>query len=232
MKHQPLAIVTGLSGNLGQAISNKFLHEGYTVAGTVPPGDASYADKQVNRLQVKVVDLTDEESATSFVRDLVEKHSTIDAAVFTVGGFAMGTIEGSTTALIRQQFQLNFETTWNMLRPVFLQMTQQGSGRIFLIGARPGISPKDSRATVAYGLAKSLLFYIAELMNAEAAGTNVVVSVVVPSTLDTVQNRQAMPDKDPGQWVSPAAIADMIYFYCTPQAAAIREPVIKMYNNA
>ena len=85
---------------------------------------------------------------------------------------------------------------------------------------------------VAYGLAKSLIFRLAELMNDEAKGTNVVTSVVVPSTIDTPQNRKSMPDTDPGKWVTPEAIADVIYFYCSDQSAVLREPVIKVYNNA
>ena len=85
---------------------------------------------------------------------------------------------------------------------------------------------------VAYGLAKSLIFRLAELMNAEAKGTNVVTSVIVPSTIDTPQNRKSMPDADPTKWVKPEAIADVIYFYCTDAAAVLREPVIKVYNNS
>jgi NAD(P)-dependent dehydrogenase (short-subunit alcohol dehydrogenase family) len=46
---------------------------------------------------------------------------------------------------------------------------------------------------VAYGLAKSLIFRLAELMNDEAKGKNVVTSVVVPSTIDTPQNRKQCP---------------------------------------
>jgi len=52
-----------------------------------------------------------------------------------------------------------------------------------------------------------------------------------PSTIDTPQNRKAMPDADVSAWVKPEAIAAAIYFYCTPDAAALREPVIRVYNN-
>ena len=109
---------------------------------------------------------------------------------------------------------------------------KQNSGRIFIIGSKPGLSSVNSKGMVAYGLAKSLIFRLAELMNAEAKGTNVVVSVIVPSTIDTPQNRKSMPDADPAKWVKPEAIADVIYFYCTDAAAVLREPVIKMYNNS
>ena len=111
-------------------------------------------------------------------------------------------------------------------------MMKQNSGRIFIIGSKPGLNAVNSKGMVAYGLAKSLIFRLAELMNAEAKGTNVVTSVIVPSTIDTPQNRKAMPDADPAKWVRPEAIADVIYFYCTGAAAVLREPVIKVYNNS
>jgi NADP-dependent 3-hydroxy acid dehydrogenase YdfG len=91
---------------------------------------------------------------------------------------------------------------------------------------------KNSKGMVAYGLTKSLIFRLAELMNAEANETDVVTHVMVPSTIDTTANRKSMPDADFSKWVTPEAIADVIYFYCTQQAEIIKEPVIKVYNKA
>jgi NAD(P)-dependent dehydrogenase (short-subunit alcohol dehydrogenase family) len=90
----------------------------------------------------------------------------------------------------------------------------------------------NSKGMVGYGLAKSLIFRLAELMNEEAKGTNVVTVVIVPSTIDTAQNRKAMPDADFSKWVTPEALADTICFYCTDAAAALREPVLKLYGNS
>ena len=77
-----------------------------------------------------------------------------------------------------------------------------------MIGSRPGANMKNSKGMVAYGLGKSLIFHLAELMNEEAKGTNVVTNVIVPSTIDTPQNREAMPHADFNKWVTPEAIAD------------------------
>jgi len=41
-----------------------------------------------------------------------------------------------------------------------------------------------------------------------------------------------MPKVDADKWVTPEAIADVISFYCSDEASALREPVIKVYNNA
>ena len=85
---------------------------------------------------------------------------------------------------------------------------------------------------VAYGLAKSSLFRLAELMNEEGDNHNVITSVIVPGTIDTAINRKSMPDADFNSWVRAEAVAEVIFFYCTDTAAALREPVIKMYNNS
>ena len=61
---------------------------------------------------------------------------------------------------------------------------------------------------------------------------NVVVSVIVPSTINTPSNREGMPGGHFEDWVKAESIADVIYWYCTDEAAVIREPVIKVYNNA
>jgi len=225
-------IVTGASGNLGQAVVKKFLAENYFVIGTFIPNDALVIDGQGKNFERAVVDLTNENAARQFADLVVEKHQHIDAAVLTVGGFAMGKIADTKTSDIAKQYKLNFETAYNMARPVFLHMLKQGSGRIFMIGSRPGLDMRNSKGMLAYGLSKSLIFRLAELMNDEAKGTNVVTSVLVPSTIDTPQNRSSMPDSDPSKWVTAEAIADIIYFYCTDKAAVLREPVIKVYNKA
>jgi len=227
-----LAIVTGASGNLGQAVVKKFLDEGYKVIGTVIPNDPVLLEISNNNFEKKIVDLGNEEDAYSFISSVITENKNIDAAVLTVGGFALGKIADTNIADIQKQYKLNFETTYNTARPVFVQMLKQNNGRIFLIGSRPGLSAANSKGMVAYGLAKSLIFRLAELMNDEAKESNVVTSVIVPSTIDTPQNRESMPDAKFDNWVKPEAIADIIYFYSSDSASFIREPVIKVYNNS
>lgn len=227
-----VAIVTGASGNMGQAVVRKFIDEGYYVIGTVVPNDPVSMDFPADKFEKVTVDLLDENDSQKFVDSILEKHKSIDAAVLTVGGFAMGKIAETKTADIAKQYKLNFETAYNVARPVFLQMMEQNSGRIFIIGSKPGLEAKNGKGMIAYGLAKSLIFRLAELMNDEAKDKNVVTSVVVPSTIDTAPNRKSMPDAHFDNWVKPEAIADVIYWYCTNEASVLRAPVLKVYNNA
>jgi NAD(P)-dependent dehydrogenase (short-subunit alcohol dehydrogenase family) len=226
------AIVTGATGNLGLPIVKRFINEGYKVIGTAMANDPIVIDFPTDKFEKLVVDLMNEDESEIFVNDIATRYGSIDVAVLTVGGFALGSVFETKTSEILKQYKLNFETAYNVARPVFTQMIKQNSGRILFIGSKPGLSAILGKGMVAYGLAKSLIFRLAELMNDEAKGTNVVTSVVVPSTIDTPQNRKAMPDVDPSKWVNPETIADVIHFYCTEKAAVLREPVIKAYNNS
>jgi len=69
-------------------------------------------------------------------------------------------------------------------------------------------------------------------MNEEAKGHDVITSVIVPSTIDTPQNRKAMPDAKFENWVKPEAIADVIASYCDDTMSIVKEPLIKVYGNA
>lgn len=225
-------LITGASGNLGRALVKRFLSEGCRVVGTVTNKDAEVLKDKNSDFEKVVVDLMNEEASGSLVDLITSKYGRIDFAVLTVGGFTMGSLAETTTAEIYKQYKLNFETTYNIARPVFLQMMKQNDGRIFLIGSRAGASMHNSKGVAAYGLSKSLIFRLAELMNEEGKGHNVVTGVVVPSVIDTAQNRQSMPNADFNKWVKPEEIADVISFYSSQEAMLLREPVIKVYGNS
>ncbi|SFP91694.1 SDR family NAD(P)-dependent oxidoreductase [Parafilimonas terrae] len=224
-----IAIVTGASGNLGKAVIKKFIAEGYFVIGTRHHTDISFDDSNFESIEA---DLTNEEAASAFVNDVIARHKHIDVAILTTGGFAMGNIGSTKTSDIANQYKLNFETTYNVAAPVFNHMLQQNNGKIFMIGSKPGLDMRNGKGMVAYSLAKSLIFRLAELMNDEARGKNVVTNVIVPGTIDTPQNRAAMPGSSFDKWTTPEAIADVIYWYCTSEANVLREGVIKIYNQA
>jgi NAD(P)-dependent dehydrogenase (short-subunit alcohol dehydrogenase family) len=111
-------------------------------------------------------------------------------------------------------------------------MMAKGSGRIVLIGARPALNPSQGKDLIAYGLSKSLLFKLAEFLNEAAKGKNVAVSVAAPSTLDTALNRKSMPEVNPDNWVKPDALAEVLEFIVSDKASILREPILKVYNNA
>jgi NADP-dependent 3-hydroxy acid dehydrogenase YdfG len=166
------------------------------------------------------------------VSEILKKHKEIHAALLLVGGYAGGSIKDTTSTVLQKMYTVNFETAYHIARPVFNAMIKQSKGRIIFIGARPAISITEGKKNLAYGLAKSLIFKLADYLNAEAKGKNVVSSVIVPSTMDTTDNRNAMPDDDFSKWVKPEDVANMMAYIVSDKASAMREPVVKMYGES
>jgi len=225
-------IITGANGNLGSAVTKEFLDKGYKVIVTVAMESMKSDFTPTNNLDVQVVDLMKEDEAGSFVQSVIARYGKVDGALLLVGGFAMGNIAATTGADLKKQFSLNFETAYYITRSLFQHMLQNKNGRIVFIGARPALLAEQGKNLIAYGLSKSLLFKLAEYLNEEAKGTNVTVTVVAPSTLDTALNRKSMPDVDPNIWVKPQQIAELLEFIVSDKSSPLRETVLKVYNNA
>lgn len=225
-------IITGANGNLGTATVKKFLDEGYQVIAV--DGSSNHLEFALNhpQFEMRTVNLTDEEATAEFVKELIAKYGKIDGALLLVGGFAAGGIADTKGADLKKMFSLNFETAYFAARPLFQHMMQQNYGRLVFVGARPALVAEQGKGLVAYGLTKSLLFKLAEYLNAEAKGKNVVSSVIVPSTIDTAINRKSMPDANPDNWVKAEQIADILEFICSDKGLPLRDPVYKIYNNA
>jgi NAD(P)-dependent dehydrogenase (short-subunit alcohol dehydrogenase family) len=229
---QPNVIITGAAGNLGKAAVEKFLSLGYMVIATVSPGkNLGYETSSL--VDIHELDLTNESSVQRFATRVVQAYGSIHAAILLAGGFASGKITETNQAFLTKMYSLNFETTFLLARPIFERMLHQpGGGRLIFIGSRPSLLTRQGKNSLAYALAKSLLFKLAEFLNAEGESSNVVTTVVVPSTIDTPQNRSSMPDADFSTWVTPEAIADTFAFLCSKEGSVLREPIFKVYGTA
>lgn len=224
-------LITGASGNLGKAAVEKFLNDGYHVIAMVSPGKGlGYAMQ--GAITTYEADLTNEKMVEEVIGTIVSNHQSIDAAVLTVGGFAMGTIQTTDGVALQKMISLNFNTAYFVARPVFTQMLSQSFGRIILIGARPALSAVEGKNTVAYALSKSLVFSLAELLNAEGQGRNVVTSVIVPGVIDTPFNRTSNPTANFSDWVTPEEIAELMIVILAEKGRALRETVLKIYGNS
>lgn len=225
-------IITGANGNLGTAVTRLFLEKGHRVIATVLDAAMAKDLGEHPQLEIKVVDLSSETATAAFVEETIRSHAKVDAALMLVGGFAMGDVTHTGIADIEKQIALNFKTAYHLTRPLLQHMETQGSGRLVFIGARPALEPSQGKDMVAYGLSKSLLFKLAEFINAAHKGKNITATVVAPSTLDTPLNRKSMPDTDPTDWVHPTALAEILEFAISDKSGPLRESVIKVYNNA
>ena len=215
----PTALITGASGNLGSAMVEKFLSKEFIVIGTASPRSAGKKSNTETHFEY-AVDLANETDVAAFVKEIIAKHGCPDLMINTVGGFVSGSIEETSLKDVEAQFRLNFHTTYNLSRQIFLEMRKNGGGRIYLTAARTGREMKYAKGMTAYGLSKSLVFRLAELLNLEGSGENVFTAVIVPTTIDTPENRKAMPKADFSKWTKAEVIAEGVLEHFEKKSSA------------
>jgi NAD(P)-dependent dehydrogenase (short-subunit alcohol dehydrogenase family) len=225
-------IITGAAGNLGNAVTRKFISSGYQVVATVLDEAQKNEMPAQQGLDVRIVDLANENESAAFAGEIIKQYSQVHGVLALVGGFAMGNIESTHLPDISKMITLNFATAFNISKPLLKHFKDQKYGRLVFMGAKPALEPADGKSALAYSLSKSLLFKFAEYLNAETQGENIVATVVVPSVLDTKINREAMPDADFNKWVDMEKLSDVFEFIFSPRADQLREPIFKVYNNA
>jgi len=95
--------ISGATGNLGRAVVKRFLDAGDKVYGTLLPGEALPEGQFSEQFVPVTVDLNNESASEMAINNIISKQGSIDVAVLTAGGFAMGDIavhEFGTTAVV------------------------------------------------------------------------------------------------------------------------------------
>ncbi|KQS33306.1 SDR family NAD(P)-dependent oxidoreductase [Dyadobacter sp. Leaf189] len=224
-------IVSGATGNLGKVVAGKLISLGYglhiNLRNTTKAGDFDPAF-----VSTYEADLTKPEQAEAFAANAVAKAGRIDAAVLLAGGFAPGKLEATTLQDIEKMISMNFLTAFNLIKPLKAHFEENGGGQFILVGARPALVPDQGAGSFAYALSKSLLFQTADVINAESKKSNISASVVVPSIIDTPDNREAMPGSDFTKWISPKDMAESIAFILSETGSKMKETVLKLYHQA
>jgi NAD(P)-dependent dehydrogenase (short-subunit alcohol dehydrogenase family) len=234
-----VVIITGGTGGLGSLVAPAFAHNGWQVALT--DLDENSLAQHTQRLRngestgavvgVKV-DVTDAVQVAHFVASVEKVHGRVDALLNLVGGFAAGTAVGDLPDLgvWEKMWRLNVLSTVTMCHAVIPSLRRNGWGRIVNVGSRAAVSASAKAA--AYSATKAAVVNLTEALAAEEKARNINVNVILPGTIDTVDNREAMPNADFSKWVPPQQIAETLLFLCSDAAHSITGATIAVYNRS
>lgn len=212
--------VTGAAGNLGQAVAGAFAAQGADVI-LVDRVEAHLDSSGSGKTHAVVVDLTSSEATVAAFTEL----GPIDVLCNVAGGFDMGTpVHETTVEQWEFMLDINARTMLNSVRAAVPGMLSQGRGAIVNIGAKAALASPGTMAP--YTASKSIVIRATESMAAELKDKGINVNCVLPTALDTPQNREAMPNADPTRWVDPQALAEVILFLASPAARAVHGAAI------
>jgi NAD(P)-dependent dehydrogenase (short-subunit alcohol dehydrogenase family) len=107
-------------------------------------------------------------------------------------------------------------------------MLHQSRGTIINVASRDGLA--GSAGYAAYSASKSAVLRLTESLANELKVSNINVNCIMPGTIDTPQNRAAVPNGDYTKWVQPEAIADVIAFLASESSRAINGAALPVFG--
>ncbi len=84
----------------------------------------------------------------------------------------------------------------------------------------------------AYSATKAAVVRLTEALAGEVKNDGITANCILPGTIDTPQNRGAIPNADFTKWVEPAAIADVILFLASDAARAVNGTAIPVFGKS
>jgi NAD(P)-dependent dehydrogenase (short-subunit alcohol dehydrogenase family) len=222
-----VVMISGAGGNLGRAVAAAFACEGERLVlldVQAPPIPDEYKSQSRACLAL-AADVRKPDAMKVAVERSLQTFGRIDVLCNLVGGFDMGPPVHETSAeQWHAMLDLNVDSVLTSVRAVVPIMLGQGGGKVINIGAIGGLSGRAHMAV--YSAAKSAVIRLTEAMALELRERNINVNCVLPSIIDTPQNRTAMPDADPKRWVAPEALADVIVFLASNRSRAVHGAAI------
>jgi len=207
--------VAGGAGGTGPAVVGALAAAGWDVVVT------SRSGAEVEGARTVRADVTDPGEAER----AVAQAAGLAAVVNLVGGFAAGPLAHEVPAeTFRAMLDAHLMTNFNLARAAVPALLERGGGAFVAFSARAAERP--FRGGAAYSTAQAATLAWVRALDADLRAGGLSANAVLPGTIDTPANREAMPDSDRSGWTSAEDIAALVRFLLSPEGRAVRGAAI------
>lgn len=217
-----VVVVTGALGVVGSALIAALRASGVRVAALDRAPAERLADAAL--LQLGGVDLSEPDQAGAALDAAAAHFGGLDGLVNVAGGFRWETVQDGSLETWDLLYRINLRSCVAASRAALPHLLARGGGRIVNVGALGAV--KAALGMAAYAASKAGVMRFTEALAEELKERAITVNAVLPSILDTPQNRRDMPDADPARWVSPAELVAVVLFLLSPAASAVNGALV------
>lgn len=174
-----VAVVTGGTRGIGEAICLRLKKSGYDVVATYAGNDeAAQAFSEANGIPVYKFDVADFEACKAGIEKIEAECGPVDVLVNNAGITRDGTMHKMTFDRWNEVIQTNLSSCFNMCRSVIDGMRERGFGRIVNVGSVNGRAGQYGQ--VNYAAAKSGIHGFTKALALEGASKNITVNAIAP----------------------------------------------------
>ncbi len=233
-----VAVVTGATGALGRIVTRILLEQGAHVVSTYRSEEkqnelSDFVGEAKAMLTHVQTDVTDESSVQALFLKVGDKYSRIDILLNIVGAYKGGTdIANTKDSDWDFMMNVNLKSAFLCSKAALPYMLRQNYGRIVNIASRTAVEKRYRSKSGAYAISKAGIIVLTETIAEEVKKYDINVNCIMPSTIDTPDNRRDFPDADSSKWVKPEQIAKVILFLLSEESKAISGASIPVYGKA
>jgi NAD(P)-dependent dehydrogenase (short-subunit alcohol dehydrogenase family) len=226
-----VVVITGAFGALGSAVAHAFGQAGARLALidlSQPSAELQRDFGGAGHMVLGGADLANVDATRKAMAAIAMRFGGIDVLVNVAGGFRWEKVEDGDVSTWDSLYAMNLRSAVVASKSALPAMLERGGGRIINIGA--GAAAKAGLGMGAYAASKAGVQRFTEALAEELKDRNITVNAILPGTIDTPRNRLDMPKADFTRWVRPEAIAKVILFLASAEAAPVTGAAIPVFG--
>lgn len=220
-----VALVTGGTGDLGRHVVKALTERGSRVVVPWRSRDAvdelsDHLGTDMTRVGLLEADLTEEGDVARLFQIVRDEERRLDALCNLVGGFVWAPLEDTDADTWRRMMELNATTAFLCTRHALPLLREGGRGSVVNVASMPALGRGGEKMS-AYAASKAAVLNLTRSLAAELVGDRITVNAILPSIIDTPDNREQMPDADRSAWLDPGDIAKVVRWLVGDEAAIV-----------
>jgi 3-oxoacyl-[acyl-carrier protein] reductase len=231
-----VALVTGASRGIGEAIAGVLARDGAHVVGLDVPAQAAELDRVVGGLggSSMTLDITDERAPAAIADHLLEHHGGVDVVVHNAGVTRDKTLGRMTDELWSTVISINLIAPQRIDKELFEREAVRENGRIVCVSSISGIAGNAGQTN--YATSKAGVIGMVQAWPPEHAGDGVTINAVAPGFIETSMTA-AMPiaTREAGRRMNslaqgglPIDVAETIAWFANPASGGVNGNVVRV----
>lgn len=224
---EQVTLITGATGYLGRVLAKGFSQAGARLFLTGRNEDALAALANEFRARALVADLSEENSPSNVVDQVLAEAGRIDTLILNAGTLADGLVAGLTDEELSRVYEVNLLAAFRMLRAALKPMILSRSGNIIATSSTAAQRPGVGQA--AYASSKAALESFVRITARETANRGIRINAVAPGLLEgglskrilddhMDQARALIPMRRPGQ---AEEVVPVVLFLASPMSSYV-----------